>query len=390
MKKIALKIRPFHTSVNTKFLVLLLMLMFVDYAGYGYYVFYLPFLYLLLHKGFRIDWTFLLLVMWGVSYGFINYINGGGLVYISVLMPMINCPVLYMAGKYMARYNDSKALVFILFLFTFSIALISILSVLSDVTKNGFLVVGMARNVPLIGINNLEGYIAATGISSRLMLLTSFLVFIMFPYHRTKKFLFVGSALLAIYCAIRVQSRTTIVGLALILFLMMIWGLKSLSKKQKCLLLVGVGIIVCVVSYILLHYSDDLVIINRFQADEVETGGGRVERLLYVATHMWNYPFGGMGDDVEFAHNLWFDCARVAGLLPFALLVLISLKYIQRLFNVVKRNTIDLNLRFTFWMLSLAVLMVFLSEPVLEGIPMIFEFLCLLLGIVTYYSTLKA
>ena len=74
MKKIALKIRPFHTSVNTKFLVLLLMLMFVDYAGYGYYVFYLPFLYLLLHKGFRIDWTFLLLVMWGVSYGFINYI----------------------------------------------------------------------------------------------------------------------------------------------------------------------------------------------------------------------------------------------------------------------------------------------------------------------------
>ena len=67
-----------------------------------------------------------------------------------------------------------------------------------------------------------------------------------------------------------------------------------------------------------------------------------------------------------------------------------TLKYIQRLFNVVKRNTIDLNLRFTFWMLSLAVLMVFLSEPVLEGIPMIFEFLCLLLGIVTYYSTLKA
>ena len=219
MKKIALKIRSLHTSVNTKFLVLLLMLMFVDYAGYGYYVFYLPFLYLLLHKGFRIDWTFLLLVMWGASYGFINYINGGGLVYISVLMPMINCPVLYMAGKYVARYNDSKALVFILFLFTFSIALISILSVLSDVAKNGFLVVGMARNVPLIGINNLEGYIAATGISSRLMLLTSFLVFIMFPYEGTKKFLFVGSALLAIYCAIRVQSRTTIVGLALILFL---------------------------------------------------------------------------------------------------------------------------------------------------------------------------
>ena len=388
MKKIVLKIRSLHTSVNTKFLVLLLMLMFVDYAGYGYYVFYLPFLYLLLHKGFRIDWTFLLLVIWGGSYGFINYINGGGLVYISVLMPMINCPVLYMAGKYVARYNDSKALVFILFLFTFSIALISILSVLSDVAKNGFLVVGMARNVPLIGINNLEGYIAATGISSRLMLLTSFLVFIMFPYEGTKKFLFVGSALLAIYCAIRVQSRTTIVGLALILFLMMVWRLKSLSKKQKCLLLVGIGIIVCVVSYTLSHYSDNLAIINRFQSDELETGGGRMERLLNVAIHMWSYPLGDMGSDITYAHNLWFDCARLTGLLPFTLLILISFKYVRGLLNVINSINVDLFLRYVLVMLSLALLMVFLSEPVLEGMPMIFEFFCFQLGVVMHCNAI--
>lgn len=386
MKKIALKIHSLHTSVNTKFLVLLLMLMFVDYAGYGYYVFYLPFMYLLLHKGFWIDWTFLLLVMWGMSYGFINYINEGRIAYVSVLMPMINCPVLYMAGKYVARYNESKAVVVILYLFSFSIALISVLSVCADIAKNGFVVVGLARNVPLIGINNVEGYIAATGISSRLMLLTSFLVFVMFPYKKLKKLIFVGSALLAIYCAIRVQSRTTIVGLALILFSMMVWGLKSLSKKQKCLLLIGVGIIVCAVSYILLHYSDELVIINRFQSDELETGGGRMERLMYVATHMWSYPFGGMGADVPYAHNLWFDCARVAGLFPFMLLIVLSFKYIQALFNIINNNIIDLILRYTFWFLSLAMLMVFLSEPVLEGIPMIFEFFCFLLGVIMYYA----
>lgn len=386
MKRIALKINSLHTSVNTKFLVLLLMLMFVDYAGYGYYVFYLPFMYLLLHKGFRIDWTFLLLVMWGVSYGVINFINEGRIAYVSVLLPMINCPVLYMAGKYVARYNESKALVFILYLFSFSIALISVLSVCTDIAKNGFVVVGLARNVPLIGINNVEGYIAATGISSRLMLLTSFLVFVMFPYTKLKKLIFVGSALLAIYCAIRVQSRTTIVGLALILFSMMVWGLKSLSKKQKCLLLIGVGIIVCAVSYILLHYSDELVIINRFQSDELETGGGRMERLMYVATHMWSYPFGGMGADVPYAHNLWFDCARVVGLFPFMFLIVLSFKYIQALFNIINNNVIDLILRYTFWFLSLAMLMVFLSEPVLEGIPMIFEFFCFLQGVIMYYA----
>ena len=138
MKKIALKIRPFHTSVNTKFLVLLLMLMFVDYAGRGFYIFYLPFVYLIFHKAFKVDWTFFLLLMWGISYGFTNYVNSELIGYAPVLLPIINCPVLYITGKYIARHNDSRNLVLILYLFAFSIALISVLSVCSDIAKMVF------------------------------------------------------------------------------------------------------------------------------------------------------------------------------------------------------------------------------------------------------------
>ena len=54
------------------------------------------------------------------------------------------------------------------------------------------------------------------------------------------------------------------------------------------------------------------------------------------------------------------------------------------LFQVIRNDSVDLILRYTFWILSLAILIVFLSEPVLEGIPMLFEFSCFLLGDVYY------
>ena len=131
-------------------------------------------------------------------------------------------------------------------------------------------------------------------------------------------------------------------------------------------------------------YSEELAIIDRFQTDEIETGGGRTYRLLNVASHMWSYPLGGMGAEIAYAHNLWFDCARVAGILPFVLLIIIALKYAFCLFQVIRNDSVDLILRYTFWILSLAILIVFLSEPVLEGIPMLFEFSCFLLGDVYY------
>ena len=140
--------------------------------------------------------------------------------------------------------------------------------------------------------------------------------------------------------------------------------------------------IVYAIFYILSHYSEELAIIDRFQTDEIETGGGRTYRLLNVASHMWDYPLGGM--EIRHAHNLWFDCARVAGILPFVLLIIIALKYAFCLFQVIRNNLVDLILRYTFWILSLAILIVFLSEPVLEGIPMVFEFFCFLYGILIY------
>lgn len=373
------------TFICTKLLVVFLIMMFLDYSGYGYYVFYLTFIYLCCHNIYKyIDLVFFLLLTWGVSYGFLNYMNTGNFNYATVLLPMVNCPILYLAGKYIARYNNSNGLLIVLYLFILSIAFISIFSVLKDVSVNGFFVVGLERNIPLIGINNVEGYISATGISSRLMLLSSFFVFVLLPYEWIRKTIFVCSALLAIYCAIRVQSRTTVVCLAGVFFMVMLWAWKTFSNKQKIIVFIGVSFIVYAVFYVLSKYSNELAIIDRFQMDEIETGGGRTYRLLNVASNMGSYPFGGMGAEIPYAHNLWFDCARISGIIPFVLLLIISIVYIRYLYFLVRERSLNPVLRCVFWVLSFAIMTVFLAEPVLEGTPMIFEFFCFLLGILHF------
>ena len=69
------------------FLSILLALMFLDYSGYGYYMFYLPFIYLLVHKGYKlIDKTFCVLFMWGMLYALSVFIFSDGFGYVTTFI----------------------------------------------------------------------------------------------------------------------------------------------------------------------------------------------------------------------------------------------------------------------------------------------------------------
>lgn len=376
--------------VKTKLLLLFLILMFIDYAGYGYYVFYLSFFYVLFHDGFKlIDKIFLFLFIWGGIYGLTNYINSG-FTYPSVLLPMMNCPFLYLLGKYIAKYNGVKSLPFLLFLFSVSIAFIAILSIFKDISINGYFVLGLeGRNIPLLGLNNEIETTAATGISSRLILLSSFVFFIMYPYERRSKFFILFSSLISIYCVVRIQSRTVLVCLALSFIISVLWGGKTLSNKQKMILFLISLLMIISIFYILENYSQEIAIIDRFQSEEIESGGGRTYRLLEVAKNIPVYPFGNMIESIPYAHNLWFDCARVAGITPFVLLIAIYFVYIVYLIDVIKNTSINLTFRFTVLILSISILFVFLAEPVLEGIPVVFEFFCFLFGVIANFYNIK-
>lgn len=127
------------------------------------------------------------------------------------------------------------SLINLLYIMALSMSAVAIVSVIKDVLENGFLVIGMGRNIPLIGIDNEEGFISATLITTKLLFLLSFLGFIFIPLGRKKKFLFLIGSFLSVYCAVRVQSRTCIVAILILMLMSLIFNFKGMSiKKSGC------------------------------------------------------------------------------------------------------------------------------------------------------------
>lgn len=370
------------TDIQTLLLLIFLMFMFLDYGGYGYYVFYLSFLYIFYHKGFKlIDKNFFLLLTWGLSVGIITFTNFGNFNYGSILMPIINCPILYLVGKYLVLKNDLKVVPIIIFVIVLALALISVISVLKDISINGFLVSAMGRNVPLIGYSS-SFNVAATGISSRLIPIVTLCSFILLPLSTKEKILIVGCAFICLICGVRIQSRTLVLTTAIAFFLMTVFSWRSLSISQKIVLLLVFIFSSFLVLYVLNTYSSQLGIIERFQGDELESGGGRTYRLIAVAENMFKYPLGAMPNTITYAHNLWFDCARSVGLLPFMMLVFISIKYLITYLKVDRLLHGRLILKSILLLQSFSLFILFMFEPILEGIPMLFQYFCVLFGII--------
>lgn len=146
----------------------------------------------------------------------------------------INFPFIYLLGKFLVRRSDDVSLINLLYIMALSMSAVAIVSVIKDVLENGFLVIGMGRNIPLIGIDNEEGFISATLITTKLLFLLSFLGFILFHWEE-KEILFLIGSFLSVYCAVRVQSRTCIVAILILMLMSLIFNFKGMSiKKSGC------------------------------------------------------------------------------------------------------------------------------------------------------------
>lgn len=380
-------IKDFWSTFRAKVLVFLLMIMLIDYAGYGYYIFYISLAYILFYRGFKTDRNFFILFIWGVIYSVTIYFNTRSISYVNNILPVINMPFLYLMGRYICIRNSNEKITYIIYFFCLSIAVVSILSIFKDITDKGFLVIGMERNVPLIGIENEEGWVAATGIASRLLMLVGFISVLFCPLKLYDKLLFTVPAIIAFVCTLRIQSRTCIVFfiLAIILAIFFMW--RNFDRKYKFFFILIFLLFSIIVFLVLQYYSSELLVFERFQAEDFETGGGRTTRLFLVASKMIEYPLGNMPNYISYAHNLWFDCARVAGIIPFTILLYLMYKYTKNVFIICKNKNIPLLCKLSMVLTFLALLTVFSSEPVLEGIPMVFGLYCLLFGISSVLRT---
>lgn len=357
-------------------LITFISLAIMNYNAKGYIFAFIALLYMLMYKKtfIRIDKKFVYLFFFGFTYIMFYYFNYNTVELSNLMFCLGVFPIFYLAGKGLAN-NSPQNIDKIIFIISLSIAIIPLLSILLDINKTGFLVI--ERDLPIIGWGATP--IAATTIASMIIVLGSYSTYIFSSTNNLKKYIYTALGILGFVSALRLQSRTSIVCIAL-LFIINIYLNKNYIFKHKFSFFIVLLILIVSISYIINNYSEQLAIIERFQDDDIATANGRTELHSGTLTKILESPLGG-NKHLTFAHNLFLDCARVSGLVPFVFLIIFTIKHYWTAFNILKRKNVPDILKYNITIISLLLLVYFNTEPILEGVSMLFAYFCFIAGI---------
>ena len=365
-------------GVRSVLLLLLISITFLNWHGYWYVFAVLPIMYALLYyEVFRAcDKVTVLLFLFGVAYSVFTF----ELPFNTYASFMFIYPMLYLVGKYIGLSEDGNSLMKILFVVAFSMAAMYLLSISIDIAKYGFY--SETRNIEIEGRGSSEE-ISATGIYSHLMLLTTFIAALFTRIPWRSKLIYVICAILAFVVSIRIQSRTSVVIMMMVVALSLFVNFRTIIKRHSALAIILLGFLFFAANYALINYEEELGILERFQDEDVGTGGYRTELSMAVLNKLSESPWGGL-ENMPYAHNMWLDCARVAGIVPLFILLLITMFYIRGLWHIYKlRLSIDGNGCDEIIVIMGIALLVYMNvEPILEGSPLLFGFFTILLGMI--------
>ena len=193
-----------------------------------------------------------------------------------------------------------------------------------------------------------------------------------------------GLFVLSIIVAFNVISRFPIVA-AILCFVAVVF----IKYRGKPGALIGVLITIMGLGYILFSQSTDLgLVFDAYSArnedlDNVLTFSNRSYRWTDAFEKMFQYPFGwyGKGKSYVFVHNMWLDIAKYSGIIPFILLVIVTIKSFITNYKILKIR--ESALAFIFFSLNLCFFLVAFVEPLYGGISV--SLCCLVWGMQASY-----
>lgn len=167
---------------------------------------------------------------------------------------------------------------------------------------------------------------------------------------------------------------------------------KSVFDAIKSVTLIS---ILCVLAFVL-YQADFLSLKSSFEASYMAhrfsyqgmADDDRSQRWLYYIEHFSEGVFGGnvigSTSGYGYAHNLWLDTFDEAGLLPFFLLLLITVQGIAKVFKVASNSD---GFNQSILICFLVILMIqFFVEPVMQGSPLLFMAFAFFCGLVDRQS----
>ncbi len=374
------------------FLLFLLLVFLIDPFSKGIYVCYIFILFMLTKLSFlghKLDGKGFLLFIFSIFYSLfysINPIGGVQMVIIYTLAPF----TFYTIGRYFSMNYSSKTILYFLFLFfAIGFSFIPALSIIKHIFENGF---GSNRNLSLLWDNN--KVISATLIAAHFTLNMSSLGILFVQranrFENRIKLVMLVALIISLFCIFRVASRTQIL-VMLITFIFSIFYLYPKlpsNRKTSLLLTIFISVIAFIVFYFL---SSDSVIFNTFNErneDEkyVMSGSGRTNIWLMSIGNVFSKPSGWSDSEVGFAHNLWLDVSRVAGILPFLFLCIFTVLCISLIYNIIKKSPENHFFNISILTYFIGFMTVFFVEPIMEGLLTFFLIYCLFMGILSGYA----
>lgn len=212
--------------------------------------------------------------------------------------------------------------------------------------------------------------------------------------NKNEIFFIILGTVVALYSSIITASRTIIyllVILTTISFMICTKNIGETKKKAKIVLGVIVILFICLICYEINLFNikswlNNSALSERLSGEkDTDTLTNNLRWVLSsnVIEALKTNPFGKL-ESLRYAHNLFLDMARYTGVFPCVLLLGWSIRnLVSCVVNL--RKVADICYMVVF-VVSIGIFLVFFTEPILEGMPIIFSGFCYCCGIINTFG----
>ena len=330
-----------------------------------------------------------LITLFGLLYSVLCYMNGMN-TSLAALLSIVFAPVAYyLFGKKVAA-RSSSPLFFVVLLgiiaFVFSSELYY--RIIVDIQEFGY--VKLSHHMGDEMDEELNATLYALNASLGLAGFS-----ILFTEYRKKLWLslfFLSLSILSFITVTHLVSRTGLVVIVFVLIAIIIYNMGLRPSSVLALILVSS---LFVVGFLFLSDSGSFSDVLSAYVDKGERAGGswgtassRSYRWSLALKNLVLFPLGWSADYRDYyAHNLWLDVDRVTGLIPFIILLAVSIMSFKDLFRLLKSN--NKSVATIVFAMYLTILLCCFVEPVIEGLIVYFYIYMFFIGITNQLSKSK-
>ncbi|ADY30441.1 hypothetical protein Celly_2624 [Cellulophaga lytica DSM 7489] len=372
--------------------LLFLIGLFTNIFNYGHLFAYGCIGLILFKKQFlkkAIDRNFLLLTFFSVTYGMFYALNpwkGFQFVIIYASAP----PVLYLWGKYISTvFKESMFVFFTAVILTLIYSFPAMVSVVLNILEGGF--GQLDRNLPMFWGGE---PINATAMGAFFVFNMCIPALLFSAYKVIPKYLIIvlgAIFVISLLCVLRIGSRTQLAIFILSLIISLVVAIPKRSFKENSVTFTVFAILLGVVAtQVSLDLDSDILatFASRMEDDgaaDIASGGGRTKLWVKSIDYMFEKPLGWDLQEFGYSHNLWLDALRVGGFIPFVILILYSLRFINLIYNIFFSKKIDMSFQILCLTYTLGFFSLFMVEPGIDGTFTLFILFCLFVGLVRHH-----